>query len=210
MAKTIIPKPYTGPTKADIDPILDIVIDLPEGAKKGLRREQPGIAPALAELIIAVPVHGGEAGITSDMFARITKPTENLEKIRAMRLIVDKIAEVLDESEAYNEHVREEGLSVVCKAIRANAQTLGPSITAPFQKTLKYNSQIADKAVRTRARNAAEEAGEAEEQEAEAEGADEANNEATGGETTPKTPVGGNVSTSIPTGTKAEPTANPA
>jgi hypothetical protein len=206
MASTITPKPYTGPTKADLDPILDIVIDLPKNGKKGLRREQPGIAEVLAELATAVTVHGGEAGITTDMYARVTKPTENLEKIRAMRLIVDKIAEVLDESEVYNEHLREEGLSVVCKAIRANAQSLGPSITAPFQKTLKYNSQVADKAVRTRAKNAAE----AEAEGAEAADADEANSEAEGGETTPKTIPVGNVSTTIPTGTKAEPAATPA
>jgi hypothetical protein len=208
MASTITPKQYIGPTKADLDPILDIVIDLPENGKKGLRRQQRGIAEVLAELATAVTVHGGEAGITSEMYARITKPTENLEKIRAMRLVVDKIAEVLDESEVYNEHVREEGLSVVCKAIRANAQSLGPSITAPFQKTLKYNSQIADKAVRTRAKNAAE--AEAEAEGAEAADADEANSETEGGETTPKPTPGGNDSTTIPTGTKVEPAATPA
>jgi hypothetical protein len=210
MAKTIIPKPYTGPTKADIDPISDIVIDLPKGAKKGLRREQPGVAYVLGELAAAVPVYGGEAGITSDMYARITKSTDNLEKIRAIRGVVDKIAEVLDESEAYNEHVREEGLSVVCKAIRANAQSLGPSITAPFQKTLKYNSQAAEKAVRTRARNAAEEAAaESEDEQAEAadnDEADETQNEAT----TSNTATGGNVSTTIPSGGKTEPALNPA
>lgn len=155
------PQTYTGPMAIDVTPIAGLLIDLPPGGTQRLRREQDGIEGVVEELDIAVPKHGGAAGITSELYTRFKTCTEELEKIRAARHVVDKLAEVLRESEAYKEDIREGFVSIMCKAVKSAAQHDARSIAAPFEKTLKYNAQRAEKAVKTRRKNAEGNDGEA-------------------------------------------------
>jgi hypothetical protein len=148
------PQPYTGPVSIDLTADAALLIDLPPGGTQRLRREQDGIEGVLEELELAVPKHGGAAGITPELYSRFKTCTEELAKIRAARHAVDKLAEVLRESEAYKEDIREGFLSMMCKAVKSAAQHDAPSVVAPFEKTLKYNAQRAEKAVKTRRRNA--------------------------------------------------------
>jgi len=155
------PQAYTGPVSIDLTALGDLLIDLPPGGTQRLRREQEGIEGVVEELDVAMPKHGGAAGITPELYSRFKTCNEELAKIRAARHTVDKIAEVLRESEAYKEDIREGFLSIMCKAVKSAAQHDNPSIVAPFEKTLKYNAQRAEKAVKTRRRNAEGNEGEA-------------------------------------------------
>jgi hypothetical protein len=92
--------------------------------------------------------------ISLDVYAHFVACTENLEKLRAARIVVDKLAEILEESEAFYEHEREADISIIADAVRSAARRKDDSIRAPFAKTLKYNSQVAEKAVKTRRKNA--------------------------------------------------------
>lgn len=59
----------------------------------------------------------------------------------------EKVLEVLKESEALYEHERENTISQMADAVRSTAKReSNPGLLAPFEKLLRYNSQIADKA----------------------------------------------------------------
>jgi len=146
--------PYRGPVVVNLEAIEEELVDLPSGSKRGLRQEKDGFAEVLEELAAALPVHGAAAAISREAYARVVAETETLQKIRAARALIDKLAVVLDASEAKHEHDRENELSVIVDAIKSMAKRKDPSIAAAFARTLKYSSQTADKAAETRRRNA--------------------------------------------------------
>lgn len=147
-------QPYTGPFAVDLQPLSSILVDLKPGAMRFLRSEQEGIGEVVEELKQNVPVLGAKAAISPDVYAHLVTCTSNLEKIRAVRALVDKLAEILEESEALYEHEREADISIIADAVRSAARRKDDSIRASFERTLKYNSQIAEKAVKTRRKNA--------------------------------------------------------
>lgn len=122
--------------------------------KRVLRSEQEGINDVIEELKQSVPALGSKGAISPDVYAHFVACTGNLDKIRAARVIVDKLAEILDESEAYYEHEREGDISMIADAVRSAARRKDDSIRASFERTLKYNSQAAEKALKTRRKNA--------------------------------------------------------
>ncbi|HZF52915.1 MAG TPA: hypothetical protein VE093_29865 [Polyangiaceae bacterium] len=148
------PQTYTGPLTIDLTPLEGRLVNLPPGGTQRLRRERDGIEGVIAELNAVVPKHGGAVGITTEIYHQFTECNEDLAKIRAARGVVQKLAEVLRESEAHKEHVREGLLSILAKAVKSAAQHMDASLVAHFEKTLKYNAQLAYKAARTRRRNA--------------------------------------------------------
>jgi len=146
--------PYRGPVAINLESIEEELVNLPPGGKRGLRQEKDGFEDVLAELAEALPVHGAAVGISNEAYARVLQATETLRKIREARALIDKLAEVLDGSEAKHEHDRENELSVIVDIIKSTAKRKDPSIAAAFEKTLKYSSRIADKAAQTRRRKA--------------------------------------------------------
>lgn len=149
-----LPQAYSGPVQVDLSALAGFLVDLPPGATQRLRREREGIQGVTDELASAMPKHGSAAGITTELYGRFTACNEDLAKLRAARVVVDKLAEVLRESEVHKEDTREGLLSMMCKAVKSAAQHDNPAIVAPFERTLKYNAQTAEKAVRTRRKNA--------------------------------------------------------
>src|SRR5205085_3502232 len=93
-----------------------------------------------------------------EVYASFEKTHTLIGQIREARLIVAKAAEVLAESEAYYEDQRETLLSLIVAAVRTSARQKDDSLRAAFEKTLAYKAQIAMKAVKTRRKNAKDEA----------------------------------------------------
>lgn len=150
------PLPYKGPLAVDITSLGDSLCDLNPGAMQRLRSEKEGIDGVFSELAQSIPKLGAAAGISPDVYAGLLASHDKVLKIRDARAVVAKIAEVLEESEAQHEHNRENEISLIVDAIKSTARRKDESILAPFEKTLKYNSQSAEKAVKTRRRNQAE------------------------------------------------------
>jgi hypothetical protein len=178
-------QPYTGPQTIDLTEIVPLLVDLAPGALRGLRREQPGMALVVSELAAGVPVLGAKAGVSSDVYENFKKTHELILKIRAARLLVDKLAEVLLESEGYYEDQRESDITLIATAVRTSARRRDESIRAAFEKTLTYNAQVAVKGVKTRRKNAAE---------AEAAAKAEAEAEAASGDASEAEPASGDAS----------------
>jgi hypothetical protein len=145
---------YAGPTNVDLQAIAAILVDLVKGAMRGYRFEKTGLDDVLHELAQNVPTHGDKAAISPAVYARVLECNDNIKKIREARVVVDKLAEVLAESEVYYVHEREGHISIIADGVRSSARRTGDAIRAVFEKTLKYTSQIADKAAKTRRKNA--------------------------------------------------------
>lgn len=146
---------YVGPLVVDLEGLEGKLVELPPFGKRGLRREKEGLAEVLAELGTSIPEHAPGASVFSEVHARILAATDTLEKVRQARALVDKLSQVLEASEAKIEHDRENDLSVLVDVIKSQAKRKDRAIVTVFEKTLKYSSQIADKAAQTRRRNAA-------------------------------------------------------
>jgi hypothetical protein len=104
---TGIGQPYTGALAFDLNPVASILIDLPPGGMRGLRRQQPGMPDVITELATAVPNEGAAAGVPMDVYQRFVDSTDKVDRVRKHRLALLKAAEVLAESEAVYEDQRE-------------------------------------------------------------------------------------------------------
>jgi hypothetical protein len=154
-----IDQPYAGPLKFDVTPVATILYDLPPGALRGMRREQAGMSDVSAELSDAMPTLGTAAGVPEDAYKRFLESGDKVEQVRRYRLALEKIAEVLAESEALYENQREHALSQIVDAVKSTAKrNKNEGIRAPFEKSIRYTQQAAEKAVKTRKKNAAEKA----------------------------------------------------
>jgi hypothetical protein len=148
-----VPERYTGALTIDITSLKDDIIDLKPGAMQRLRREKPGIESVLSELASTKSKHE-DAGISATVYGRILTRTQKLEVIREKSAIVAKMAEVLLESEVWLEHDRENDISLLVDSVKSTEHRTGSPVTALFEDTIKYNGQFAEKAAKTRKKNA--------------------------------------------------------
>ena len=147
-------QPYVGPVMLDISSIGPALKDLAPGAMRGMRKAQPGLAEVLVELATNMPLLAAAAGIAPQVQQDLERCNENLETIQAMKSVVDKWSEVLDESYAFYDHEREGLIGLIADAVKSSARRKDESLLAPFAKTVAYNAQVGLRAVKTRRRNA--------------------------------------------------------
>ena len=143
---------FTGTLVADVTTLGGKLFDLPPGELPKLQREKEGMGGVVDELLTAAPT----LPVVADPYAKFTAHTALLAQIRAARVVVDKIAEVLAESEAKYEHERENALGMIVDAVKSAAKRSGgAALKAAFEKTLAYVAQTGVKAAATRKKNAA-------------------------------------------------------
>lgn len=152
---TIAGPKYIGPLIIDLSPVGNDLIDLPPGAMRGIRGEQEGIEKVNAELAIAIPGYGDAAEIPHQVYKRFQQRTSLLAQLRTHERELEKALEVCRETRAKTENDREDDISIIAKTVQDTARRLkDPGIAAPFQETIRYNGQIAEKAMQTRRKNA--------------------------------------------------------
>lgn len=153
--------PYTGPLTLDATALDGLLFDLPKNAAHHLRAEKPGFDAVALELAKSVPAAGEAVGITKSVYERFTQHTATITTLRAARAQIEKLLEVVAESEAKYVDERENVISMMCDAVRSVVKRTGDEAQkAPFEATLRYNAQTAAKAAKTRRRNAGLEADE--------------------------------------------------
>jgi hypothetical protein len=141
----------------DATPFAEFIVDLPPGARQGLRSEQAGYGDAVAEVVSNQAVWGDQAGITAGDFAELTLANERIAKIDALLPAARKMVEVLEETRALLDDRRQRQVSAIATAVEGRAKALRkPELLAKYEKTRAYRSAIAMKAARTRRRNAGE------------------------------------------------------
>ena len=151
MASYII---YIGSHTLDFVVLQGRLVDYEEGGMQGLRTDMPGFQPMTLSLVEAMPLHGAAAGIVPADYDHFVMCNETVDMIDECLAIAVKQVEVLKESRAHHVDARQNDIGLMVDSMRSRAQRRkDPSILIPFEKVLKYYSQIAEKALATRKRN---------------------------------------------------------
>ncbi|HWN71553.1 MAG TPA: hypothetical protein VNM90_28140 [Haliangium sp.] len=152
---TVTGKPYPGPFIFNLESVAADLIDLPDGALKGLRAQQGGLAKVLAELARSVAARGEEAGVSNRVYARIVESTGKIDALAQHERELEKATEVLRETRRKLEHDREHDIGLVVDVVKSTAQRTGDTaLLAAFEETIRYKNQIPAKAAETRRKNA--------------------------------------------------------
>lgn len=146
---------YTGELVVDVTPLKDHLIDYGPQGLVGLKHEKPGIDDVMRELDQAKNGALAALGIALDVVTRIETRTTVLKEVRSKKALAQKLFEVLAESEADLENAREGDIALIARSAQTATQHIDGGTAANFEQTLKYYSQIADKAAATRKKNAA-------------------------------------------------------
>lgn len=150
---------YAGPLVIDLSDVKNELVDLPPGARRGLRSEKTDIDKVIAELAQSMPTNGEKANISPVVYQRFVKDTADIVLLRKHKVELSKMLEVCDETLSKKLNNREDDISTMAKAAQDAARRgKDPGIAAPFEQTIQYNAQIADKAAQTRKKNAEAEA----------------------------------------------------
>ncbi len=157
--------PYAGPYSHNFDSLKGKLIDATngDGGLRGLRVDLPNFTEVKLELAqgIATGV-GATAGIPQDVYDNFVECNEIVDSIDVALLTVEKQAEVLRESRAFYVDARQNNISIMVDSMTSRAQRRkDTALLQPFEKTLKYYSQLGDKAHKTRKQKATKAATEA-------------------------------------------------
>jgi vacuolar-type H+-ATPase subunit H len=153
---TVTGKPYPGPFIINLEDLRDKLIDLPDGATRGLRSEQEGFPRVLAVLARSVPAHGEAAGVSLRVYARIVENTGTIDTLAQHEGDLEKLVEIVRETRKKLEHDREHDVGLIVDVVESTAQRTGDTaLRAAFEEVIRYKNQIAAKATQTRRKNAA-------------------------------------------------------
>lgn len=154
-----VTKPELDSLLIDARPLDGVLVDVKAGATRGMSREQPGFSAAIKEIFDNHAKIGKHIGILDSQIDELRTLNENLALIDGYLPAVKKLLEVMEESQTVIDNRRHEIIRVVAKTVDAQAIAMkDDSLVAKYERTLDYRSAIANKAAKTRKKNAAREA----------------------------------------------------
>lgn len=147
---------YAGPVHVDASTVAAILVDLPQGARQGLRKSGPGIDAVASELAGVMSTAGAEVGIGQALYDTFTKHHKNASDLAQIGTVLFKLAEVVQETLALEDDAREQALAKIVDIIKSAAKRdKNEGLKAPFHETLAYKGEAAQKANKTKADNKA-------------------------------------------------------
>ncbi len=150
---------YTGPYVFDLTPFQAHLVDLAPNAMQGARGVQPNIEGVLEELATAIPQYANELEVHPDIHPRVVTATAAIPDLMLQVEQMEKALQVAKESLVRLINNREEDISDIgARAADKGTRGKKSELLVHFEKTIKYRSQIAEKAAKTRKKNAAGEA----------------------------------------------------
>ncbi len=154
---------YTGSPTVDLSSVAHLLIDVAPGGLKGARGQQEGFEDVKKELASSMPAHGAAANIPLQVYERFLTRDAGRVLLQDKEIELRKMLEVVTESRVALENDEEDDVSIMAKAASDTAEReKDPTLAAPFEQTIRYNGQIAEKGLQTRRKNAEAEAAKAE------------------------------------------------
>ncbi|MBK9258913.1 MAG: hypothetical protein IPM54_03670 [Polyangiaceae bacterium] len=145
---------YTGQISCNLDEVKDILVDLPPGGLRGARTDREGVDGVLGELAEVMPAHGNEAEIHGALYTRVVDATNHIDKLRIKERLLEKLLEVVRETRGKMVNNREDDIgAIAAKAEETARRQKKPELLALFEKTIRYRSEPARKALKTRKKN---------------------------------------------------------
>jgi hypothetical protein len=130
------------------------VRDLPNGARQGMRSEQPGFPAMIKEIVDNQPVYGEKAGITAMNFQDLQDALRRVAEFDAVLPAARKLLEVLEESRAFDMDQIQRMVHSFAWSVEGRAKAYkDDELIARYEQTRAYRSAAGIKAARTRLRN---------------------------------------------------------
>lgn len=151
-----IKRPERGDLLIDARPMGDFLLDAPPGTLIGIRRAQDGFDDVVDEIVTHQPTFGEQAGILQSEVDELCLLKGRIALISQFRPALEKLLEMMNETEAVLDNRCQEIVRNVAKTVDARvATTKDDSLFAHYELTRKYRSAPAKKAVKTRRKKAA-------------------------------------------------------
>jgi len=146
--------PVPGDLVFDASELASFLVDLPEGALRGLRAAQEGFKEVLAEIFANQADWGEKAGILAADTADIEDLNLKIDRIDDFVPAGLKFVELLLETRAKLDDRRQRLVNSFAESVERRAKVLddGDSLLARYQRTRAYRSAPGKKAFRTRRR----------------------------------------------------------
>jgi len=145
---------FKGQVIVNLSALLGKIVDLQPGDRRNMRVARKGFAEVKAELTESLPTVGSAAGITNQVVDDFIECSNTIDAFDAALSVVGKLAEVIVESRAYYENMRQNLVALIVETVRVTARHRNdPAILAPFEKAIEYHGRVGFKAARTRRRN---------------------------------------------------------
>jgi hypothetical protein len=149
--------PEIGELSIDATVCQPYIVDLPAGGLVGLRTEHEGVDDVIDEIAANQAAWGDKAGVTAGDFNQIMTSTQHIEEIDRHLPAARKLVELLEETRAKEVDARERSISSVAQTVEIRAKQPGnEAVLAKYDATRAYRSEFANKAARTRRKNAEE------------------------------------------------------
>jgi len=149
-------KPEPGALLIDARPLEDILLDFESGTTRGVTRAQPGFEEAVQEIVTNQPKIGVNIGILQSQVDELLALNEKIALIASYIPAVKKLLEMLTETQSLLDNRRHEIIRVIVKTVEAQAVAMkDESLLGKYERTRKYRSAPALKAVKTRKKKAA-------------------------------------------------------
>lgn len=153
-------QPDVGDLVIDASDLASFVVDLPPGARLGMRSEQPGFDAVMAEILANQPTLGERAGITATNFAALQQGQTRISQIDSRLPAARKMVELLEETRAVEDDRMQRLVSAIAISVTSRSRAFNDDeLVARYEKTCAYRSAVANKAARTRQRNLEEDTG---------------------------------------------------
>lgn len=153
--------PELGELHIDASDLASFIVDLQDGATRGMRTEQENFPEVLGEIAANQASLGDKAGITASDYGDLQLANERIAQIDVFLPAARKLVEVLEESRARLDDQRQRAVHGFARSVEDRAKTRddGATLLAKYEKTRAYRSAIGVKALKTRLKNAKESAG---------------------------------------------------
>ncbi|UQA59401.1 hypothetical protein [Polyangium aurulentum] len=144
-----------GALAVDCTALAEFLVDLPPGARRGLRAEQDGFGDVIAEILSNQAALGDKTGIIKSDIDELALANDRIAQIDARLPAVRKLLEILEETRAKLDDQRQRQVSAIAGAVEGRAKALSdPTLLAKYEKTRTYRSAAAVKGAKTRKKNA--------------------------------------------------------
>jgi len=143
-----------GSLSVDCTALEPVLIDIPPGARQGLRVSRPGFDLAVAEITANQANLGQRAGVTQWDIDQLTEMNRSIEMIDAKLPAAEKLVEMLQETRAVLDDRRHRQVVAIANGVEGRAKVQGSDeLLARYQNTREYRSEVGVKAWQTRRRN---------------------------------------------------------
>lgn len=147
--------PVVGEFVFDGSEFTSYAVDLAPGDCQGMLPTREGFSLVCQELFTNQPALGAVAGITDQEIATLETANQRISRIDAFLPALQKAVEVLTETRYMLDDQRQRVALDAAKAIDRRAKRT-PELVAKYERTREYRSEIAKKALKTKAKNAAD------------------------------------------------------